>query len=116
MDEQAVTVEGRRRRSHAEVERLVANYESSGLGRVEFCRKHRLSLSTLARYRRRRVQAGVAPKSGWLTVEVSGSDAALETGASSGLALALPGGRRIEIGRGFDVETLRRLVGALEQI
>jgi hypothetical protein len=116
MDEQAVTVEGRRRRSHAEVERLVANYESSGLGRVEFCRKHRLSLSTLARYRRRQVQAGVASKSGWLRVEVSGSDAALETGASSGLGLALSGGRRIEIGRGFDAETLRRLVGALEQI
>jgi hypothetical protein len=115
MDEQAVTVEGRRRRSHAEVERLVANYEASGLGRVEFCRKHRLSLSTLARYRRRRVQAGVAPKSGWLTVEVSGSDAALETGGS-GLALALPSGRRIEIGRGFDAETLRRLLGVLEQI
>jgi hypothetical protein len=116
MDEQAVSVEGRRRRSRVEVERLVADYESSGLGRAEFCRKHRLSLSTLARYRRRRAQAGVAPKDRWLAVEVSGGDAPLETGASSGLALALAGGRRIEIARGFDARTLRQLVAALERI
>lgn len=116
MDEEAVSVEGRRRRSGAEVERLVADYESSGLGRVEFCRKHRLSLSTLARYRRRQAQAGVVPKGRWLAVEVSGSDAAVETGASSGLALSLPGGWRIEVGRGFDARTLRQLVTALERI
>jgi len=30
-----------------------------------------------------------------------------EDGASSGLAVALPSGRRIEIGRGFDAHTLR---------
>jgi transposase-like protein len=116
MDEQSVSVEVRRRRSRAEVEQLVADYESSGLGRAEFCRKHRLSLSTLARYRRRRAQAVVAPKSRWLTVEVSDSNAAVETGTSSGLALALGGGRRIEIGRGFDARTLRQLVTALERI
>lgn len=116
MDEQAVRVEGRRRRSRAEVERLVADYESSGLRRVEFCRKHRLSPSTLARYRRRGVQAGLAPKGHWLAVEVCGDDAASETGASSGLVLALAGGRRIEIGRGFDARTLRQLVAALERI
>ena len=116
MDEQTVSADVRRRRSHAEVERLVADYESGGLGRAEFCRKHRLSLSTLARYRRRRAQADVASKGRWLTVEVSDGDAASETEASSGLALSLGGGRRIEIGRGFDARTLRQLVAALERI
>lgn len=38
---------GRRRRSQAEVERLVGEYETSGLGRLKFCAKHGLSLSTL---------------------------------------------------------------------
>ncbi len=93
MDEQAAaSVEVRRRRSRAEVEQLVADYESSGLGRAEFCRKHCLSLSTLARYRRRQAQNGVVPEGRWLAVEVSDRDAALETGTSSGLALALEGG------------------------
>jgi transposase-like protein len=116
MDEQAVNLGARRRRSRAEIERLVADYESSGLGRAEFCRKHRLSLSTLARYRKGRAEADRAPKSRWLAVEVSGSDAASETGANSGLTVALTGGRRIEIGRGFDARTLTQLVTVLERI
>jgi len=33
-----------------------------------------------------------------------------EDGASSGLAVALPSGRRIEIGRGFDSRTLVQLL------
>ena len=40
----------RRRRSRQEVEQLVAEYESSGLSRNEFCRERGLSLSTLSRY------------------------------------------------------------------
>jgi transposase-like protein len=39
----------RRRRSRAEVERLVAEYEASGLSREEFCQRHGLALATLAR-------------------------------------------------------------------
>jgi hypothetical protein len=31
------------------------------------------------------------------------------------LSIVLAGGRRIEVSRGFDVETLRRVVEALEQ-
>jgi len=41
----------RRRRSRQEVEQLVAEYESSGLSRSEFCRERGLGLSTLDRYR-----------------------------------------------------------------
>ena len=35
------------RRSRAEIERLVALYGSSGMGRIEFCRSQGLALSTL---------------------------------------------------------------------
>ena len=49
-------------------------------------------------------------------MEVSGGSAALDTGASSGLTVALAGGRRIEVGRGFDARTLVQLVGVLERI
>src|SRR5512134_2006205 len=65
----------RRRRSRAEVEQLIVEYEASGLSRVEFCQKHGLALSTLARYQRRRAQGqdeGPGP-SRWLAVELSGA-------------------------------------------
>ena len=104
----------RRRRSRAEVEQLVAEYEASGLGRTAFCQQRGLSLSTLSRYRRRRQQTACegANGKGWLAVEVSGASAI--GGGVSGLAVALPSGRRIEIDRGFDAETLKRLLAVVE--
>jgi transposase-like protein len=102
----------RRRRSRVEAEQLVAEYAAGGMSREEFCQKHGLALSTLAQYQRRRKQAqdeGVGP-SRWLAVELSGAHAA----DASGLAIVLRGGRRIEVGRGFDARTLEQLVSLLE--
>ena len=102
----------RRRRSRAEAEQLVVEYEASGISGVEFCRKHGLALSTLARYQRRREQGqdeGAGPVR-WLAVEVSGAHPA----GASGLAVVLTGGRRVEVGRGFDAQTLQQLVSLLE--
>ena len=115
MDEQTQVVEARRRRSRAEAGQLVAEYEASGLSQVEFCRKQGLSLATLARYRKRRAQGEVVAGNRWVAVEVSGTDPALEGGTSSGLAVALPGGRRIEVRCGFDCHTLAQLLGVLER-
>jgi hypothetical protein len=116
MGEQAQALEIRRRRSSAEVEQLVSEYEGSGMGRVEFCREHGLSVSTLARYRKRRAQAGSSTAGGWVAVEVSGGGAGLGTGKASGLAVVLSSGRRIEIGRGFDARTLMQLLSVLERV
>jgi hypothetical protein len=104
-----------RRRSRAEAQQVAADYESSGLSGVEFCRQHGLSLATLARYRKwqRQAQGEVASGNRWLAVEVSGVSATV-SGTASGLAIALPGGRRIEVGRRFDVPTLVQLLGVLE--
>jgi len=38
------------RRGRAETERLAGLYQTSGMGRSEFCRSHGLGLSTLTRY------------------------------------------------------------------
>ena len=95
---------------------MVTEYEASGLSRVEFCRQRGLSLATLARYRHRQSQGQATPGTRWLAVEVSSGGPGWETGAGSGLAVALPGGRRIEVGRGFDARTLEQLVGLLERI
>lgn len=82
------------------------------MSREEFCRKHGLALSTLARYQRRREQGpgeGAGP-SRWLAVELPGAYPA----GASGLAVVLTGGRRIEVGPGFDAQTLQQLVSLLE--
>ncbi len=102
----------RRRRSRAEVEQLVVEYGTSGMSRVEFCQEHGLALSTLARYQRRQkpMQDENAGPSRWLAVELSGGHAA----GASGLAVVLTGGRRIEVGCGFDAQTLQQLVSLLE--
>ena len=76
---------------------MVVEYETGGMSREEYCRKHGLALSTLARYLRRREQVaseGAGP-SRWLAVELSGSHPA----GACGLAVVLPSGRRIEVGR-----------------
>jgi hypothetical protein len=82
------------------------------LSREDFCRKHGLALSTLARYQRRREQEQDenAGRSRWLAVELSGAHPA----GASGLAVVLTGGRRIEVGRGFDAQTLQQLLSLLE--
>jgi transposase-like protein len=105
----------RRRRSRAETEQVVSAYESSGLSRVEFCKQQGLSLATLARYRQQQRQQGEAATGNrWLAVEVSGVSVAVGSETASGLAVALRGGRRIEVGRGFDAPTLVQLLSVLE--
>ena len=105
-----------RRRSRAEAEQLVAAYEASGLSCIDFCRQQELSLATLARYRKRQrqTQGEAATGNRWLAVEVSGG-ATVGSGTANSLAIALPGGRRIEVGRGFDAQTLVQLLGVLER-
>ena len=116
MDEQTQVVEARRRRSRAEAGQLVTEYEASGLSQVEFCQKQGLSLATLARYRKRQTQDSPAAGNRWVEVKESAGPTALRGPAGSGLAVALPSGCRIEIGRGFDAHTLAQLLGVLERL
>jgi hypothetical protein len=117
VDEQTQGVKVKRRRSRAEIEQLVAEYEASGLGRTVFCQRKGLSLATLARYRKRQEQTAGEASEGkrWLAVEVTGSAAVAGDERASGLAVVLPGGWRIEIGRGFDGDTLKRLLAVVER-
>jgi hypothetical protein len=117
MDEQSGAVGVRRRRSSAEVEQLVSEFEISGLNRTEFCRAHGLSLSTLNRYRNRKSQqSGTATQTRLLAVELSGPGPGRSARAGSGLAVVSAGGWRIEVTCGFDGVTLGRLLRVLERI
>jgi hypothetical protein len=112
--EQGVAV---RRRTRVEVEQLVAEFESSGLRRSEFCRSRGLSWGTLNRHlkRQRRKRPVVKAVGRLLTVELAGPDRSGQR-ESGGLAVLLASGRRIEVGAGFDTHTLERLVSALERM
>jgi hypothetical protein len=105
-----------RRRSRQEVDQLVTEYETSGLSRDEFCRERRLGLSTLDRYRTRRKRQVPTGSNTLLAVEVSSRVEAPIATASSALAVVLRGGRRIEVGRGFDTSSLEQLVRVLEGV
>ena len=108
----------RRRRSRAEVEALVAEFEASGLKREAFCRQRGMAVGTLDKYRRR-AHAGRRSSGGpmlpvevvWSTVQKPTSD----TGRDGVLVVELRSGRRIEVRRGFDAETLERLLTVLDR-
>ena len=115
MNAQEQVVHRRRRRSRAEAGELVAEYEASGLSRLDFCSSHRVSLATLARYRKWHREAGneTLPSKRW--VEVARGRPGAVGWADSGLAITLTAGRRIEVGRGFDARTLVELLGVLDR-
>jgi hypothetical protein len=107
-----------RRRSGAEVEALVGEFEASGLTRAAFCVQRGVALATLDKYRRR-VQRKARPGAGLLLpVEVdsrSSRDAGSGAGGDGVLVVESGSGRRIEVRRGFDAETLERLLTVLDR-
>jgi hypothetical protein len=106
----------RRRRSQAEVEQLVRDYETSGLGRQEFCEKQGLALSTLNRHRRRMQLAVQSKASGrLLPVEVSQAQPLVASPRSGELLVWLRNGRSIEVRGGFDPKVLQQVVRVVEQ-
>jgi hypothetical protein len=109
----------RRRRSQAEAEALVAEFEASGLMREAFCQQRGLAVGTLDKYRRR-VHKGKQSGSGsMLPVEVVWSSGQKPNGDAGGdgvLVVELGSGRRIEVRRGFDAGTLERLLTVLDRL
>jgi hypothetical protein len=107
-----------KRRSRQEIKRLVREFETSGLRRSEFCHKHNLALGTLQRGLRRRRMEVDGQNEGKRLVEVKMAGIP-RNGSGAGtcsLEVVLAEGRRIEVRRDFDVETLARLTGTLEEI
>jgi hypothetical protein len=100
----------RRHRSQAEAERLVRDFEQSGLSRKAFCTARGVALHTLDYYRHRdRVRRPVAETEQLVAVELIDP-----TPAGSSLRVELGNGRRLVVEAGFDVSHLKRLLAALE--
>jgi hypothetical protein len=113
-------VVGRRRRSRVEAERLVLEFERSGLSRRAFCEQHGLSLPSLDQYRKRCrdvLSSSAMTKAAAnriLPVEIVDAEASAGE-RSRPLRVELANGRRIEVAPGFDASTLERLVAVLEK-
>ena len=118
-----MTVENRlsapKRRTRAEVQQLVAEFVGSGMRRSEFCRSRGLSFGTLDRHlkklhwKKRRKPIFSAGR--LVPVELAARKSPTGHEPSYGLAVVLPGGRRIEVHPDFDTNTFERLVGILER-
>ena len=107
----------RKRRSGQEIKRLVTEFESSGLRRSEFCRKHNLALGTLLRgLRRRRMEVEGQREGKLVEVKMAGIQRNGSGPGTCSLEVVLAAGRRIEVRRNFDAETLARLIRTLEEI
>jgi hypothetical protein len=111
-----------KRRTRAEVQQLVAEFVSSGMRRSEFCQSRGLSFSTLdrhlkkRRWKRRRKPVSSASVGRLVKVELAAKKSPTQHDATFGLAVVLPGGRRIEVHPDFDTNTFERLVSALERV
>ncbi len=97
----------------------MAEFVSSGMRRSEFCQSRGLSFSTLDRHlKKRRWKRRHRPASSvgrLVPVELAARKSRTQQEPSCGLVVVLPGGRRIEVHRGFDTSTFERLVGILER-
>ena len=107
-------VETRKRRSRAEVKRLVVEFEASGIPRNEFCRSRGIALSTLQRHLKKHGSGEASVKTGGRLVAVELSRREPNSNPRTALEVVLSSGRRIEVRREFDSATLGRLVKVLE--
>jgi hypothetical protein len=103
-----------------EVQQLVAEFVSSGMRRSEFCQSRGLSFSTLDRHLKKRHwkrrRRPVSPAGQLVKVELAAKKSPTQHDATCGLAVVLPGGRRIEVRPDFDTSTFERLVSVLERV
>jgi hypothetical protein len=109
----------RRRRSGVEVEKLVSEYEASGLTRQAFCVDRGLSVAALDKYRRRVHGGRHSGDRRFVPVEVvpaMAQDVNSIGGRDGALVVELRSGCRIEVRRGFDAGTLERLVTVLDRV
>jgi hypothetical protein len=100
---------------------LVAGYRSGDLTRKEFALKAGVRVTTLDYYLRRQRQAADEERNRnrLLPVEVVEGEGVSRGEASgderSAISVLLAGGRRLEVGRGFDAELLIEVLHVLER-
>jgi hypothetical protein len=103
-----ISVEGQQRRKFWE--NHLRDWEASGLSQAGYCRKHGLSHKSFVYWKKRLMPAGVAVS----LVEVPRFQSTSIVVPSRPLRLMFGNRYGIEIERGFDEQTLNRLLRVLE--
>lgn len=107
------------------MQQLVAGFLQGGIQKVDFCRDHGLSLSTLQRHlknqrrelRKQLRQSKTAKPLRLIGLELAKPDISRRNNDHGyGLTVLLSGERRIVVEPGFDSATLKQLVNALERM
>jgi hypothetical protein len=100
----------RHHRSQAEAERLVPDFEQSGLTRKAFCTARGVAMHTLDYYRHRdRVRRPISEVEQLVPIELIDPSP-----AGGGLRMEFATGRRIVVEAGFDGSHLKRPLAVLE--
>jgi hypothetical protein len=99
------------RRSGEEIAELLQEYRQSGQTQREYCSGRGLSVSCLQSYLRR--AASIEPGVRLREVEVLGEPQRWES-RDQALAVRLPSGYEVLVGRGFESGELARLLSVLE--
>jgi len=115
-EEQAVVRVRRPRRRAESIRRLVKEFHASNLSQSAFCRRHAVPLSTFQWYLKKHRDDEGATGKVWAGLVAVGVASPMQQGAGKTLAVVLPGGRRIEVGMGFDASTLAQIVAVLERM
>ncbi|MBK1646927.1 IS66 family insertion sequence hypothetical protein [Thiocapsa imhoffii] len=109
---------GWQQRSRTEWQRLVSGWPRSGLTQDEYCARQGISVGSLQRWRNIFAQevtsqAGEAtPVSEFMPVTLVGEASAM---SRADLTLVLTDGLRVEVGERCSVETLKRVLGVLQE-
>jgi hypothetical protein len=101
------------------VERLVSEFERSGLGRKEFSAAHGLSVHTLDAWRRRIAGSREEIVPVEIVEERGVPMGAMQAGSTDPIGpfrIVLGNGLRVEVEAGFDAAELRRLLAALDHV
>lgn len=109
----------------------IRRWLKSKIGVRDYCDHHRLAEGSFYRWRRTLALRGLVPwknsatatsaTPAFVSVQVAtltsstASSTAMRSSASSALEVVLGNGRVVRVPTGFDAETLRRLVGTLEE-
>ena len=109
---------GWRQRSRGEWQRLVDGWPRSGLTQEAYCARHGISVGSLQRWRRILSEGG-APRPEVTAAATEFVPVRLFGGASAApaaeLTLVLSDGLRLEIGAQCRAETLKRVLGVLQE-
>ena len=102
---------------------LLNDFRRSGLTQAEFCRRRQISLHSFRKHLYQpqpsratfgEERSATAADHPFLPVTILPDPSPPSTDPPSHLELILPNGRRITVAPGFDPQTLRRLIAAVE--